>query len=458
MALGTYKIPKELSSAEKSSLKVTAAYSGLQPDFKKWVQTFVDAAKDKGFDTLVLNDDGYVSYPQAAALAKNGNSIYLDHAELFCRGLAWEYSWSGSNNRNAMDWVDKHKSEYGLASFIDFDADTNVVKTRYFYPRSIEKDESLDGTVSYDGDMEGNGLASASGASSASAQNTSGSVASVAYFFSNQFRTIEQSAESELLHGERALANDAPVFNTIESVVKASMRSFSSTPDGRFIAWYPDFWGKAGNTPCMTIKDIELLDLKITQSDKTFYSHVYCTGVRADGSPIARQMSQGVVSIESNLNALTSEAELIDAGASDVSDEVSYILKQLLYIPEGEEWKYTPKELYRRYGARPTNADLKGAKVIENPDMGDSVNPAYIMPFLYALYSFMEHWSEQNHVEVTITFNPSIIPGCRIKLESLDVSFYVSGVTHNMDYSSGFTTSITAKCPKGSLVSGMVNV
>lgn len=454
MALGTYKVPSRLSEAEKS-----ATNGKLQDDFKAWVEKFIGAARDANINTIQTVGDGFISYQDAKWKKANGNDTYIENARLFCRGLAWEFTYirGGSAESKAQDWINENAADYGLAWHVAYDKDANV-KTRFFYPASIENNYNQTEVV-YEGDID---LGTPSRSTSASSRmSRSGSVSSVAYFFSNQFNTIQTSAESELLKGERALANDEPVYNTIKNVVWASMRSFSSTPSGKFVAWYPDYWGKAGNTPVMTIKDIELLDLKITQSDSEFFSHVYCTGVNMDGTALRKYQSQGVVSIESNLNALAAEAELNEDGIADVSDDVSYILQKILYIPEGEEWKYTPKELYRRYGARPKNADLTNlgsAQLIEAVGEEDSVNPTYIMPFLYALYSFMQHWAQQNKVDVTITFNPSIIPGCRIKLESLDVSFYVKGVTHSMDYSSGFTTNIEAICPTGTLVSGMVNV
>lgn len=462
--LGKYTVPKHLTEAEKN-----ATTGELQPDFKRWVLKLIADLESEGIASIETIGDGFVSYPVAVALAASGDKTYIDakkdesdgnaRVALFCRGLAWKYV---LNAPGIADWTSGNWSwrvrSYGLDTATICSSD-GTVQVRFFYPKSGNIEYSDDAmSVTYMGDIDDNTGNTGNTGDRVNNANK-GSVSSVAYFFSNQFNSFQDPYVSEMLQGERALANDEPVSNMITKVVQASLRSYSSTPDGRFVAWYPDYWGKAGNTPCMTIKDIELLDLRITQSDSDFYSHVYCTNaVSQEGLALKTWQSQGVVSIESDINARASEAEQNETGFSDVSDEVSYILRKILYIPEGEEWKYTPKELYRRYGARPINANIGSAQLVENVGEQNSTNPTYIMPFLYALYSFMEHWANQNKVDVDITFNPSIIPGCRIRLESLDVSFYVKGVTHTMDYSNGFTTKITAVCPTGSLVSGMVNV
>jgi hypothetical protein len=92
-----------------------------------------------------------------------------------------------------------------------------------------------------------------------------------------------------------------------------------------------------------------------------------------------------------------------------------------------------------------------------NSDIEYESNPQYILPFLYALYAFMENWSNQTSCNLTITYMPCLRPGMRIRLESIDVEMYVKSVTHTMNYSTGFTTSVSCCCPIGSLVPGMLN-
>ena len=105
---------------------------------------------------------------------------------------------------------------------------------------------------------------------------------------------------------------------------------------------------------------------------------------------------------------------------------------------------------------------LGSAKLVEDVSENQKAEsegtaPEHILPFLYALYDFMWHWASQYQAKIDVTFMPEVFPGCRIKVESLDIEFYVESVSHTMNYSSGFSTTIKAICPVGSLVSGMVS-
>ena len=268
------------------------------------------------------------------------------------------------------------------------------------------------------------------------------------------------AAASQLLVGERALANDEPVWNTVKDIFNSSMRTVMAGPDGTFMAWYPDYWGVSGNTPCLLLDDIELIDLKITQPDDTFVSHQFCAGVNTGGqyltssgqtSDMQWALTQGVVSIESNTAALSSGV-LNDVGENAISNEPSELLKKLINIPEGEEWRFTPRELYRRYGARPAKKQLQ--HVIEKPnDSGTSggtdANPQYILPFLYALYEFMRNWANQYQMSLQITWMPNIWPGMRVKVKSLGLSGYVTNVQHSGGPNAGqYSTSVTLVCPQ----------
>ena len=287
------------------------------------------------------------------------------------------------------------------------------------------------------------------------------SVASVAYYFSKQFQSFQTQTESLTLTGNRALANDVPLWSYVSDAVKSSLRTCASGPNGEFVAWYPDWFGKYDNTPVVEIEDVELIDFKITQSDAEFYSHVYARGVTPSGASVGYLYTQGVVSIESNTVAQASTVSVSGAGGTSsdayaVSDQVSAILSEMINIPSGEEWKYTPKELYRRYGAR--KKDETCSTLVESGSDGVTAdkNPQYILPFLHALYSFMKHWANQYKCTLTITFMPNIFPGYRVKVKSLGISMYVTDVSHSMSYDGGFTTSVTCAYPSGSLVSGML--
>lgn len=458
--LGKYTVPADESKAGANDSCRGGAEHGLQEDFFRAVSDFRKDLLDKDVH-IDFGYSGYVSRASAEEWAKNGNDPFLKKIRHFGWGLALEYSGSpyvtagvsGDRLSDARDVIDSlvtiARSQYGLNFYTV--QENGVTKLTYVAPYYITYSEEASG-VSYAGDDTDNSSGSDAGEAS---------VSSVAYFFSNQFKSVSDDTMANMLVGERALANDEPLWKSVKTAVNSSLRSCMSGPNGEFLAWYPDYWGLYGNkTPHLVLEDIELIDLRITQSDDEYYSHVFTHGVDQGGMSIDYLHTMGVVSIESDTAARASSVAS-EEGEYVVSDEVSAILKELIYIPEGEEWRYTPKELYRRYGARPNTAPSTSAiqTLIETgtDEASGDTRPQYILPFLYALYEFMDHWANQYQATLTITFQPGLFPGCRIKVKSLDVSFYVKQVTHNMDYSSGFTTTVTCTCPVGSLVSGMVN-
>lgn len=457
--VGTYTIPAESSEKQYAGLDgssgsgVCGNASGLQQDFADVVNEFINAAKDAGI-TIEAGQHGWISKSSAESMAANGNSFYQNNIKTFGWGLGLyilKISGTTSDSKSAEEWISSNKSNYGL----EFNTATTGWSLQGYYLAPSIKEDSGATELKYE----------AASDSSSNSSSSGGSVASVAYFFSNAFSGYSDSAESNLLQGQRALANDEPVWNSVKKACNASMRSFMSLADGRFCAFYPDYYGLyegCNATPYLELDNIDLIDLKITQSDDEYYSHVFVSGVTEDGTTMDYAYTMGVVSVESDTVASVSQAEATEV-ITEVSDQVSAILSKLINIPEGESWKYTPKELYRRYGARPTKGYTLGAvaKLVENVsdtlDNGTETKPQYIMPFLAALYEFMYHWANQNQATLQITFQPSLFPGCRIKLKGFDISFFVKSVSHSMSYETGFSTTVKCTCPVGSLVSGMVN-
>lgn len=478
--LGTYTIPsgddtKKMSYAGIKGDSSVDKASGLQSQFAAECKDLVDDLKKHGCSVSV-GTYGFINREQASKIAKTGNKSYTINSTYYQFGLALDIDLKskgakitvGGEQYEDDDAVTYIVGAHGLA----FKKTTSVsssskAKTCSFIKPKHIKNDSAATTVTYDGNEsvgrtgDTSDTSEVGAATGASANSVSGaSVASVAYFFSNQYASYAAEAESELLAGNRALANDTNVMSFVKSAASSSLRTFASGPNGEFMAWYPDYWGAYGNkTPYLELDSIELIDLTIEQNESSFFSHVYCQGVNSAGALTEIRNTQGVVSIESDTTALASAASGITGDESDyvVSDEVSAILKNLIYIPEGEEWRYTPKELYRRYGARP-NKLSPVRTIIEEPDGATfEENPKYILPFLSALFAFMKNWAGQNKCTLKITFMPELFPGCRIKLKDFDISMYVESVSHNMDYQSGFTTSATCTCPVGTLVRGMVN-
>lgn len=429
--------------------------NGLQGAFEAACRLFAaDLEKNYNGLTIDFGYSGYVSKESAERWAEDGNVKFLQYIHYFGYGLAWEFSLIDVGERtklNAVNAISSYALKYNLSVNV-YDSGGFLFVT----PRYVQSKDGITASE-YGGDADSAEEAEAQGGG---ANSSSGSLASTAWFFASSFGDTMNAAASQLLVGERALANDEPVWNTVKDIFNSSMRTVMAGPDGTFMAWYPDYWGVSGNTPCLLLDDIELIDLKITQSDDTFVSHQFCAGVNTGGqyltssgqtSDMQWALTQGVVSIESNTAALSSGV-LNDVGENAISNEPSELLKKLINIPEGEEWRFTPRELYRRYGARPAKKQLQ--HVIEKPnDSGTSggtdANPQYILPFLYALYEFMRNWANQYQMSLQITWMPNIWPGMRVKVKSLGLSGYVTNVQHSGGPNAGqYSTSVTLVCPQ----------
>lgn len=429
--------------------------NGLQGAFEAACRLFAaDLEKNYNGLTIDFGYSGYVSKESAERWAEDGNVKFLQYIHYFGYGLAWEFSLIDVGERtklNAVNAISSYALKYNLSVNV-YDSGGFLFVT----PRYVQSKDGITASE-YGGDADSTEEAEAQGGG---ANSSSGSLASTAWFFASSFGDTMNAAASQLLVGERALANDEPVWNTVKDIFISSMRTVMAGPDGTFMAWYPDYWGVSGNTPCLLLDDIELIDLKITQSDDTFVSHQFCAGVNTGGqyltssgqtSDMQWALTQGVVSIESNTAALSSGV-LNDVGENAISNEPSELLKKLINIPEGEEWRFTPRELYRRYGARPAKKQLQ--HVIEKPnDSGTSggtdANPQYILPFLYALYEFMRNWANQYQMSLQITWMPNIWPGMRVKVKSLGLSGYVTNVQHSGGPNAGqYSTSVTLVCPQ----------
>jgi hypothetical protein len=429
--------------------------NGLQGAFEAACRLFAaDLEKNYNGLTIDFGYSGYVSKESAERWAEDGNVKFLQYIHYFGYGLAWEFSLIDVGERtklNAVNAISSYALKYNLSVNV-YDSGGFLFVT----PRYVQSKDGITASE-YGGDADSTEEAEAQGGG---ANSSSGSLASTAWFFASSFGDTMNAAASQLLVGERALANDEPVWNTVKDIFNSSMRTVMAGPDGTFMAWYPDYWGVSGNTPCLLLDDIELIDLKITQSDDTFVSHQFCAGVNTGGqyltssgqtSDMQWALTQGVVSIESNTAALSSGV-LNDVGENAISNEPSELLKKLINIPEGEGGRFTPRELYRRYGARPAKKQLQ--HVIEKPnDSGTSggtdANPQYILPFLYALYEFMRNWANQYQMSLQITWMPNIWPGMRVKVKSLGLSGYVTNVQHSGGPNAGqYSTSVTLVCPQ----------
>ncbi len=235
--------------------------------------------------------------------------------------------------------------------------------------------------------------------------------------FASRFSLSTSSIESFILGGERSIMNDIQTLKFVEEASGGSMRNFMSLPDGRFIAFYPDYFGAFGRQPYWTIKDIEIVNMGIQYSDKPLATHVMVTGstfsATKEISPFSIAQSAGFVTLESmmkNLDFIAGEGEF------------------------GKKFSEQARDFYKHFGARPLRMD----------------QPIIRLPWfelLYATQLFMFQWAKQFSTMCDFTFQPELMAGGRVGFPDHDLEMYVQSVTHNWDYSSGFDTSAELIAP-----------
>jgi hypothetical protein len=245
----------------------------------------------------------------------------------------------------------------------------------------------------------------------------SAAVASQASFFQTQFASTDYLL-STMLTGKRAMANDIPFIEWLNSFIKASGRVYMSKGNGDFYAFFPDHFGFFGRTPYFKIADIEIIDLTIQENDTDLVTHLFAAGPR----------QQPIPSIENYDRLFSMVASVQEAAFDD-------FLKGVLDDPltPGKEALFTPEQFLRRYGARP---------MVE--DMPEIYHP--LLLWISAWMKFMDQWAKRFTASATFTFMPELFPGGRVDLVG-KIAMYIESVTHNFDRASGFTTTCELSSP-----------
>lgn len=229
---------------------------------------------------------------------------------------------------------------------------------------------------------------------------------------------------SEQLTGKHASLNDQPMMQIVKSLCEARMCHFQSTPDGHFLAFYPDYFGiNAHRPPQLYLEDIEIKDFNIDINDNALTTHVFAMG------------SQGPdPSMATNLTDIA--GYYASPGIVTVEDEWLFKLatSEMYFQPEFSD----PEEFLRRYGPRPFRGQPYANIDSEN-------NPAAML--VVAIKLFMERWAQQYQTEVELTFMPELLPGMKMELVSHQFVVYVESVTHNFSYEAGFTTRAKVMAP-----------
>jgi hypothetical protein len=121
------------------------------------------------------------------------------------------------------------------------------------------------------------------------------------------------------------------------------------------------------------------------------------------------------------------------AGVATVED--SWLYQRLIAVAPGDpDSSLSGQDLMRRYGIRPLKQTYSMAGTHE-------------LELTLACQVFMEKWAQQYQTTISTTFMPELYPGMRIELASHNLSVYVTEVTHNGDFTNGFSTTASIMAP-----------
>jgi murein DD-endopeptidase MepM/ murein hydrolase activator NlpD len=299
----------------------------------------------------------------------------------------------------------------------------------------------------------GGGDATGSPSGGQSADSNAGALGAM-FFGQIEWPSMLEQSEAALLGGEKSLLNDKPLLPFIQQLCNASLRHFQSLPDGRFYAFFPDYFGEFNaHPPYWEIDDIEVLDGNIELNDDALVTHMYVIGDTINpttgGSPfLLRAMGTGgVVTVfnmfmaDSVLNRTEARQRDKDKAEKKASKEEKKLLES---DPGGMGILLDRKEVVtflERYGVRPLVEDMPFIR-----------SPYYEMFLAYQ--KFLLAWSRQFATPFTFTFMPELFPGGKVGFPQHGLQMYIEETSHSWDYESGFTTTATLSAPSVYAVDG----
>lgn len=244
--------------------------------------------------------------------------------------------------------------------------------------------------------------------------------------FAANFAFPANAVESMFLTGDRALMNDVSCLDGVKQFCQASLRTFRSLPDGRFLAFYPDYFG-AHRKPYWQIYNIEITNFGIQLNDESLATHVYVVGdtFAGDGQIdyLDEASTRGVATI--------SQAFMLNSFIEDYQppkDKTGKIKQPAMGRLQDA---YT---FLQHYGARPYKEEQP---LIRNT----------FYEFLMAWQRFMQLWAQQFATDVTFTFQPEVMAGGLIAFPDHDIQMFCQSVTHTFDYSGGFESQAVMVSP-----------
>ena len=427
---------------------------------------------DGGMNLIViesLEDRGYA--PDGKRVIQKGDRFGYGHAESYSVSAGQEVeagkqigkSGTAGSGPHCHFWMQKYPNHHtapgrGVSGggTQDGNVDPKNVVTWAYGGRAA----SIDGDGGSGGGSGGGGGGGGGGGSAYNAEQIS---KASAYSSILSIPGGLNSLESRFLTGQRSLMNDQPLLPFIEQICGASLRSFMSMPNGKFYAFYPDYFGGFNRQPYWNIADVEIISGKIDLSDDTLATHVFVVGDTnaAYGGPAAgygsidlmdKIQTTGVINIFNAfatgfLNGKTAQGQVLgekDAGAKGKgrtkTKKANNANTNGNYLPMGEDAQ--PDELtqdgainfLKKYGARPVYEEV--------PAIRSPIYETYL-----AFQRFCMLWASQFKTTFEFTFMPELYPGGIVAFPDHGLQCYVEEVVHSGSYESGFTTMATLSSP-----------
>ena len=242
------------------------------------------------------------------------------------------------------------------------------------------------------------------------------------------------SVESIALKGHRSMLNDEPLLPFIDQICKASLRTYMSMPNGKFYAFYPDYFGGFGRQPYWNIEDIEIISGKIDLSDDNLATHVFIVGDTQPGSNSSFS-SYGQIDWVDKINT-TGVIDIFNAWSTGfLNGKVHDPKKGVTGTPAPDELnKEGAIKFLQKYGARRYYDPVPAVR-----------SPIY-ETFL-AFQTFCLLWAKQFITTFEFTFMPELFPGGIVAFPDHGLQCYVEEVVHTGSYTEGFSTVAQLSAP-----------
>lgn len=391
--------------------------------------------RQRGFSVHVVNDsegkcarlcpDDVVAYHAAGA---NVNSLGIEQVGKIGQPLS---AYTDAQIDNTAKWIGYWSKKYnipikrsktnGICAHHEV-TDTTCMTGPYPWDKVLAKAAEYSGGVVVANDPYGSTPTATVSGIDAEGMQTIGTAAAFAAVLEGP--TAAERLEADI-GGARSYMNDKPLIEFVDEVCTASMRHYQSMPDGRFYAFFPDYFGSFNHrAPYWEISDIEITDFNIYLSDDELYTHVYVVG---DTMPLGSPPSSAMVGPDF-LNKLRSN------GVVTIFD--AFNLNWLGSVSGGENDKVfaDATAFLNKYGVRPYY------------EKAPQIHSSYYELFV-AYQRFMFLWARQFLTQCEFTFMPEIYPGGRVSFKDHGMICYVDSVEHEFDYESGFTTTAQLSAP-----------